>query len=62
LWFIADILVAKIAEGSVDEALREKHYRHALQCLSLIYKKLMHLLLNNNLAGLELAVSCCCSP
>ena len=54
---IADILVAAgvIAEGSVDHALRGKHYRCALRCLSLMYEALMHLLLNKNLADLELA-------
>ena len=53
---IADVLVAAgvIAEGSVDQALRGKHYRRALRCLSLMYETLMHLILNKNLAGLEL--------
>ena len=42
---IASVLVAVgvIAEGSVDQALRGKHYG-----------VLMHVLLNKNLAGLEL--------
>jgi len=55
---IADILVAAgiTAEGSVDHALRVKHYRRALRYLSLMYETPMHLLLNKNLAGLELAV------
>ena len=45
---IADVLVAAgvIAEGSVDQALRGKHYRRALRCLSLMYETLMHLLVN----------------
>jgi len=56
---IADILVAAgvIAEGSVDQAFRGKHYRRALRCLSLMYETLMHLLLNKNLARLELDAS-----
>ena len=55
----ADILVAAgvIAEGSVDQALRGKHYRRALRCLSLMYETLIHLLVNKNLAGLELDAS-----
>ena len=44
---IAEVLVAAgvIAEGSVDQALRGKHYRRALRCLTLMYEALMHLLL-----------------
>ena len=37
--------------------LRGKHYRRALRCLSLMYETLMHLLVNKNLAGLELDAS-----
>ena len=53
---IAEVLVAAgvIAEGSVDQALRGKHYRRALRCLTLMYETLMHLLLNRRLAGSEL--------
>ena len=56
---IAEVLVAAgvIAEGSVDQALRGKHYRRALRCLSLMYEALMHLLLNRHLAGSELEAS-----
>ena len=39
--------------GSVNHALRGKHYRRGLRCLSLMYETLMHLLLNKNHAGLE---------
>ena len=56
---VADVLVAAgvIAEGSVDQALRGKHYRCALCCLSLMYETLMHLVLNKNLTGLEFDAS-----
>ena len=52
---IAEVLVAAgvIAEGSVDQALRGKHYRRDLRCLSLMYEALVHLLL----ARSELGVS-----
>ncbi|XP_028404399.1 uncharacterized protein LOC114527028 [Dendronephthya gigantea] len=44
---LAEVLVAAgiIVEGSVDQALRGKHYRRALRCLTLMYEALMHLLL-----------------
>jgi hypothetical protein len=44
---LADVLVAAgvIAEGSVDQALKGKHYRRALRCLMLMYEALMHMLL-----------------
>ncbi len=53
---IAEVLVAAgvIAEGSVDQALRGKHYRWALRCLTLMYETFMHLILNRRLAGSEL--------
>ena len=56
---VADALVAAgaIAECSVDQALRGKHYRSALHCPSLMYETLMHLLLNKNLTGLEFDAS-----
>ena len=56
---VADVLVAAgvIAEGSVDQALREKHYKRVLHCLSLMYEMLMHLVLNKNLTGLEFDAS-----
>ena len=56
---IAEVLVyaGVIAEGSVDQALRGKHYRRALHCLSLMYEALMHLLLNRHLVGSELEAS-----
>jgi len=44
-----------IAEGSVDQALRGKHYRCALHGPSFMYEALMHLQLIKNIAGLELA-------
>ncbi|MES9882370.1 MAG: hypothetical protein ABW185_15975 [Sedimenticola sp.] len=49
---IAEVLVAAgvIAEGSVDQALRGKHYRRAMRCLLLLYEALMHLVLNMNVA------------
>ena len=50
---IAEVLVAAgvIAEGSVDQALRGKHYRMALRCLSLMYEALVHLLLARSELG-----------
>ena len=50
---IAEVLVAAgvIAEGSVDQALRGKHYRRALRCLSLMYEALVHLLLARSELG-----------
>jgi len=48
---IAEVLVAAgvIAEGSVDQALRGKHYRRALHC-----RTVMYFILNRHLAGSEL--------
>ena len=45
---LADVLVAAgvIAEGSVDQALKGKHYRRAFRCLMLMYEALMHMLLD----------------
>lgn len=45
---IAEVLVAAgiVAEGSVDQALRRKHYRRALRCLMLMYEALMYMILN----------------
>ena len=42
---VAEVFVAAgvITEGSVDQALRGKHYRRALHCLMLMYETLMHL-------------------
>ena len=56
---VADVLIAArvIAEGSVDQALRGKHYRRTLRCLFLMYETLMHLLLNKNFTGLEFDAS-----
>ena len=45
---LAEVLVSAgvIAEGSVDQALKGKHYRRGLRCLTLMYEALMHLLLS----------------
>ena len=45
---LADVLVAAgvIAEGSVDQALKGKHYRRALRCLMLMYEAPMHMFLD----------------
>ena len=45
---LSEVLVAAgiIAEGSVDQALRGKHYRRALRCLTLMYEALMYLFLS----------------
>ena len=50
---IAEVLVAAgvITEESVDQALRGKHYRRALRCLSLMYEALVHLLLARSELG-----------
>ncbi len=48
------IAASVIAEGSVDQALRGKHYRRALRCLTLMYETFMHFILNRHLAGSEL--------
>ena len=51
----ADVLVTAgaIAEGSVDQALRGKHDRRALQCLMILYEALMYLLLKQQHRALD---------
>ena len=41
---ISDVLVAAdvIAEGSVDQALHGKHFKHGVRCLRLFYEMLIH--------------------
>ena len=48
---LADVLVAAgvIAEGSVDRALKGKHYKRGLRCLKLMYEALMSRLLQERL-------------
>lgn len=48
---LGDVLVAGgvIAEGSVDRALKGKHYKRGLRCLRLMYEALMSQLINERL-------------
>ena len=56
---VAEVSVAAgiIAEGSVDQALRGKHYRRALCCLMLMYEALMHLHLTRHCVWLKVEAS-----
>ena len=49
---LEDLLVATgvVAEGSVDHALRGKHYKRGLRCLNLMYEALMSQILQEKLA------------
>lgn len=48
---LSDILVAAgvIAEGSVDQALRGKHYKRSIRCLRLMYETLVQRLIKKGL-------------
>ena len=50
---ISDVLVAAgvIADGSVEQALRGKHFKRGMRCLKLFYEALIHLALNKRLEG-----------
>ena len=50
---LAEVLVAAgvIADGSVDHALRGKHYRRALPCFMLTYGTLTHRLVRRHIPG-----------
>ena len=54
---ISDVLVAAgvIAGGSVDQALRGKHFKRGVRCLSLFYETLVHHALNKRLEGTTLS-------
>jgi len=48
---LSDILVTAgvIAEGSVDQALRGKHYKRSIRCLRLMYEALMRRIIQHSL-------------
>ena len=48
---LEDVLVAAgvIADGSVDNALKEKHFKRGLRCLKLMYEALMSQLVKERL-------------
>ena len=55
---LSDILVAAdiIAEGSVDQALRGKHYNRSIRCLTLMYEVLMRRVIRHELSsGVDLS-------
>ena len=54
---ISDLLVAAgvIADGSVDHALRGKHFNRGLRCLRLFYETLLHAALCRKLQGSSLS-------
>ena len=54
---ISDVLVAAgvIADGSVDQALRGKHFKCGVRCLRLFYETLVHHALNKRLEGSPLS-------
>ena len=54
---ISDVLVAAgvIADGSVDQALRGKHFKRGVRCLRLFYETLVHHALNKRLEGSQLS-------
>ena len=54
---ISDLLVAAgvIADGSVDHALRGKHFNRGLRCLRLFYETLLHAALCRKLQGTSLS-------
>lgn len=60
---ISDVLVAAgvIADGSVDQALRGKHFKRGVRCLRLFYETLVHLALNKRLEGSPLSEEVCAS-
>ena len=50
---LAELLVAAgvIADGTVDHALRGKHYRGAIRCLMLTYEELTYRLVRRHITG-----------
>jgi len=54
---ISDVLVAAgvISDGSVDQALRGKHFKRGVRCLWLFYETLIHHALNKRLEGSPLS-------
>jgi len=60
-WFkgsgISDVLVAAgvISDGSVDQALRGKHFKLGSRCLRLFYETLIRHALNKRLEGSPLS-------
>ena len=54
---ISDVLVAAgvIADGSVDQALRGKHFKRGVRCLRLFYETLVHHALDKRLEGSQLS-------
>lgn len=54
---ISDVLVAAgvIADGSVDQALRGKHFKRGVRCLRLFYETLVHHALDKRLEGCPLS-------
>ena len=54
---ISDVLVAAgvIADGSVDQALRGKHFKRGVRCLRLFYETLVHHALDKRLQGSPLS-------
>lgn len=54
---ISDVLVAAgvIADGSVDQALRGKHFKRGVRCLRLFYETLVHHALDKHLEGSPLS-------
>lgn len=54
---LSDVLVAAgvIADGSVDQALRGKHFKRGVRCLRLFYETLVHHALDKRLEGSPLS-------
>ena len=54
---ISDVLVAAgvIADGSVEQALRGKHFKRGVRCLRLFYETLVHHALDKRLGGSPLS-------
>ena len=54
---ISDVLVAAgvIADGSVDQALRGKHFKRGVRCLRLFYETLVHHAIDKRLEGSPLS-------
>lgn len=54
---LSDVLVAAgvIAEGSVDQALRGKHFKRGVRCLRLFYETLIHHALDRRLRDVSLS-------
>lgn len=54
---MSDVLVAAgvIADGSVDQALRGKHFSRGVRCLRVFYETLIHTALCRRLRGSPLS-------